>query len=143
MGAMGEMPLALKVAIAREVVAGRALGFELAAAALFGLRDFCSGYPHVTGKARPAFLQLLRIRFEAAFPIGFTLRNRKDSRLHLAYHGATAGLQVDLAAKLGLGDLPDPATLTWTKLIAHAGSVAMELQPYSKMPTRASARAGW
>ena len=141
MAAVGEMPLALKVAIAREVVAGRALGFELAAAALFGLRDFCSGYPHVTGKARPAFLQLLRIRFEAAFPIGFALRNRKDSHLHLTYHGATAGLQLELAAKLGLGGLPDPATLTWTKLIAHAGSVAMELLSYSKMLTYHPARA--
>jgi len=142
----GDMPLALKVAIAREVVAGRPLGFELAAAALFGLRDFTSGYPHVTGKARPAFLELLRIRFPKAFPTGFQLRNRKDSRLQLGYRGASAGLHLDLAARLGLKDLPDPATLTWTKLIAHGAAVAMEFAPYAKVlnyhPARANALVG-
>ena len=143
---VGEMPFALKVAIAREVAAGRPLGFELAAAALFGLKDFWSGYPHATGKARPAFLALLRVKFPKAFPAGFPLRNRKDSRLQLAYRGASAGLHLDVGARIGLKDLPDPATLTWTKLLAHAGAVAMDIAPYAKAltyhPVRANSLAG-
>lgn len=142
----GEMPFALKVAIAREVVAGRPLGFELAAAALFGIRDFWSVHRHVLDKGRPAFLAVLRVRFATAFPTGFMLRNRKDSRLRLAYHGASAGLQLDLAARMGLKDLPDPATLTWTKLLAHAAEVAAEIVPYAKAlayhPARANSLCG-
>ncbi len=143
---LGQIPLALKVAIAREVVAGRPLGFDLAAAGLLGIRDFSSGYPHVTGKARAAFLELLRIRFAKAFPTGFLLRNRKDSRLQLGYCGACAGLHVDLADRLGRKDLPDPATLSWTRLIAHGVAVAMEMAPYAKAltchPARANSLAG-
>ena len=63
-----DMPLALKVAIAQEVAARRPLGFELSAAALFGLRDFWSENRHATGKARPAFLALLRLRFQEGVP---------------------------------------------------------------------------
>jgi hypothetical protein len=98
------------------------------------------------GRARPAFLALLRLRFPKAFPNGYVLRNRKDSHLHLGYRGASAGLYLDLAAGLGLKDLPDPATLTWTKLIAHGATVAMEIAPYAKAlayhPARANSLVG-
>ena len=142
----GQMPLALKVAIAREVVAGRPLDFELAAAALFGLKDFWSVHPHAAGKARPAFLALLRVRFPKAFPTGFPLRNRNACRLQLAYRGASAGLSLDLGSRLGLKDLPDPAMLTWTKLLNHAAAVAMEVAPYARIlvdnPARANSLSG-
>ena len=142
----GEMPPSLKVAIAREVVAGRPLGFELAAAALFGLRDFCSAHRHVLDQGRTAFLTVLRARFDSAFPVGLTVRNRKDSHLALSYRGASAGLSVDLAARAGLTDLPDPTTLTWTKLLELAAAVAEEVAPYAKAlayhPARAAALYG-
>ncbi len=138
----GEMPLTLKVAIAREVVAGRPLGFELAAAALFGLREFCSAHRHVFDRGRPAFLTVLRARFASAFPAGFALRNRKDSHLELAYRGASAGFSLDLAARAGIEDLPDPKTLTWTKLLALGAAVAEELAPYAKALAYHPARAG-
>jgi hypothetical protein len=137
----GDMPLALKVAIAREVIAGRPLGFELSAAALFGLRDFWSGNRHATGKARHAFLALLRARFQKAYPTGFPLRNRKDSHLQLHYRGASAGLHLDLASILGMKDLPDPPTLTWTKLLTHAGMAATEIASYAKVLAYHPARA--
>ncbi len=136
-----DMPLALKVAIAQEVAARRPLGFELSAAALFGLRDFWSENRHATGKARPAFLALLRLRFKKAFPTGFPLRNRKDSHLQLHYRGASAGLYLDLGSKLGLTGLPDPSTLTWTKLLTHATTVAAEIAAYAKVLAYHPARA--
>jgi hypothetical protein len=136
-----EMPLSLKVAIAREVVAGRALSFDLAAAGLFGLRDFWSAHRYILGSGRGVFLTVLLSRFETAFPSGFSLRNRKDSRLQLIYRGASAGLQVNLAQRAGIKDLPDPVALTWTKLLNLAGTVAEEVTPYAKMLTYYPARA--
>ncbi len=42
--------------------------------------------------------------------------------------------------------MPDPATLTWTKLLAHGAAVAMEIAPYAKAlnyhPARANSLAG-
>lgn len=142
----GDMPLSLKTAIAREVVAGRPIRFELAAAALFGLRDFWLTRRDVLEKGRSPFLTVLRARFDAAFPDGFVVRNRKDSCLQPVYRGATAGLNVDLKARTGLRDLPDPVALTWTKLLALAGTTANDLVLYVKMlayhPTRATSIAG-
>ncbi|MBW4093004.1 MAG: hypothetical protein HIU82_18175 [Proteobacteria bacterium] len=142
----GEMPFALKVAIAREVVSGRPLGFELAAAALFGLREFWLAHRHVLEKGRPAFLAVFRARFATAFPTGFLLRNRKDSRLQIVYRGASGGLEVDLTSRLGIKDLPDPTMLTWTKLLALSAAVAEEIVPYAKVlsyhPARANSLSG-
>ena len=143
--AAGEMRPALKLAIAREVVSGRALGFELAVAALIGMRDFCASHRQVLDHAREPFLKVLRARFVASFPSGFVMRNRKDSQLAVTYRGATSGLYVDLAAKAGLSGLPDPETLTWTKLLTLAEAVANELAPLAKLlayyPTRANSLA--
>lgn len=137
----GEMPPALKLAIAREVVSGQPLGFDLAAAALIGMRDFWATHRQVLDHARQPFLQVLRSRFAAAFPSGFLVRNRKDSQLAVSYRGATAGLYTDLAVQAGLKGLPDPYTLTWTKLLTLAEAVANELAPFAKLlayyPTRA------
>lgn len=128
----GFMPLALKVAAGREVVAGRPLGFELAAAILLALKDFRPGSRLVLGSGREAFLTVLKARFETAFPTGLVVRNRKDSCLQLIYRGAMAGLSVDLTARAGLTGLPDPATLTWTKLLALGEAVAEEVAPHLK-----------
>jgi hypothetical protein len=128
-----EMSPVLKLAIAREVVAGRPLNFELATAALIGMRDVWTSHHEVLHHARQPLLQLLRSRFTAAFPSGFLVRNRKDSHLAIMYRGATAGLFVDLAVKAGLKELPDPETLTWTKLRTLAEGIANELLPFAKL----------
>ncbi len=142
----GDMPLSLKTVIAREVIAGRPLRFGLAAAALFGLREFWSTRRDVLDKGRSPFLTVLQARFDAAFPMGFVVRNRKDSRLELVYRGAIAGFSIDLAARTGLKNLPDPLTLTWTRLFILADTVANDVSPYCKMlaynPTRAASIAG-
>lgn len=143
----GDMPLSLQVSIAREVVAGRPLSFDLAAAAIFGLREFSSVNRLVLdGGGRTAYLAVLRSRFATTFPSGFLLRNRKDSHLQLIYRGASAGLQVNVAERAGLKDLPNPTTLTWTKLLNLAGAVAEDIAPYAKSlayyPARANSLLG-
>jgi hypothetical protein len=139
---LAEMPMALQVAIAREVVAGHALPFELAAAALFGLREFWSVNRLITEeKGRETFLSVFKSRFAVAFPSGFILRNRKDSHLLLNYRGASSGLQVDLAKRAGLKDLPNPTALTWTKLLSLASAVAEDITPYVKSVAYHPARA--
>lgn len=141
----GAMPPGLKLAIAREVVSGRPLEFELAAAALIGMRDFWASHRQVLDHARQPFLYVLQTRFTAAFPSGFLVRNRKDSQLAVTYRGASAGLYVDLAAQAGLKGLPDPEALTWTKLLNVGEGVANELAPLAKLlayyPTRAKSLA--
>lgn len=143
----GEIPLALQVAIAREVVSGRPISFEFAAGALFGIREFWSvNKLLVEEKGREAFLSVFKSRFAASFPSGFLLRNRKDSHLQLNYRGASPGLQVDLAKRAGLKGLPNPATLTWTKLLNLATAVAEDITPYLKTlayyPARANSLLG-
>lgn len=128
----GEMALSLKVAIGREVAAGRALGFELAVAGLLGLHDFYANHRATLDSGRAVFLDVLRPRFQAAFPNGFELRNHKDARLDLHYKGAAAGLMVDLAAKRDL-NLPDPSKLPWTKLLDLGRTAAVEIEPHVKM----------
>jgi len=137
----GEMPPTLKLAVAREVVAGRPLGFELAAAALFGLRDFALSHRRVLDHARVPFLKVLRARFQTAFASGFVVPIRKESKLRIMYRGATAGLHVDLTVRAGLEELPDPATLSWTKLLTVAEDAAQELAPYAKMLAYSPAKA--
>jgi hypothetical protein len=105
------------------------------------MRDFWASHRQVLDHARQPFLQVLQSRFAAAFPSGFIVRNRKDSQLAVAYRGATAGLYADLGVHAGLKSLPDPETLTWTKLLILAEAVANGLAPLAKLlayyPTRA------
>ena len=139
--AAGEMPPALKLAIARHVVSGQPLKFELAAAALIGMREAWTSHRQVLDHARQPLLQVLRTRFAAAFPSGFLVRNRKDSQLVVTYRGATGGLYVNLAVHAGLKGMPDPETLTWTKLLNLAEGVANELAPLAKLLAYHPARA--
>jgi hypothetical protein len=130
----GPMSLPLKIAIGRKVVADEPLEFELAIAGLMGLPwDVAPRNTLVMDRARSVFLRSLRVRFDKAFPLGFKLRNREDSRLRLDYRPASAGLHVNLGAAAALERLPDPATLTWTKLVNLAAEVCNELEPYAKM----------
>jgi hypothetical protein len=137
----GEMPMMLKIAIAREVTSDRPLNFEMAAAGVIGLQEFAARHYVVLRSGRNAFLTVLRTRFATSFPIGFSLRNRKDSHLQLLYRGATAGLAVDLAKRNGWDSLPDPATLTWTKLLNLADAVATEIEPFVRSVARNPAKA--
>lgn len=134
MAPAGRMSLPLKVAIARKVVADEPLSFELAVAGLLGLPwDIFARSDSVLQFARPEFLELLRRGFEKTFPAGFKLRNRKDSRLRLEYRPATMSLQIRQETIANAEVLPDPATLTWTKLGNLTTKIFTELEPYAKV----------
>lgn len=48
---------------------------------------------------------------------------------------------MDLAQRVGLEKLPDPATLTWTKLLNLADTVAREIEPFVRMHAQNPAKA--
>lgn len=142
MKASGSMPLPLKVAIARKVVAGSLLDFEWAVAALIGLPSNVAPLNSlVVNGARPQFLELLRLRFERTFPQGFRLRNRKTSHMQIRYQAASAGLSVNLARLADVEGLPDPETLNWTKLAWLAAEVCNSLEPLAQAVLRQPQRA--
>ena len=140
-GPLHSMPMGLKLAISSRVAAGRPLPFELAMAGLFGLEPglLPFSYP-VLAHARPQLLELMRPKFEAACPLGFKLANRKEPKLHLSHRCATAGLVVDIGASADGTTLPDPASLTWTKLIKLVEPVAAELENFAEMKAYRPAR---
>ena len=80
---------------------------------------------------RPDFLKLVRLRFEAAYPAGLLLRNRRNARLALEYHPACMGLRVDLAASSR--HLTDPIKLDWSKFVEFAGRAAADLAPLGRL----------
>ncbi len=136
------MPTALKLAIATRVARDQPLQFELAVGGLLGLPpETLPVDSRVLIHARTQLLAMLRSRFEAACPLGFKLAHRKDSKLELVHRCATAGLQVDLVAvSPSAARLPDPATLTWSKLVNLIVPLAKQLEPYAK---RAAHRPHW
>lgn len=128
----GGMSLALAVAIARKVAAEEPLSFELAAAGLIGLPYEKGLQDNLALRAmRPDFLKLVRLRFEAAYPAGLLLRNRRNARLALEYHPACMGLRVDLAASSR--HLTDPIKLDWSKFVEFAGRAAADLAPLGRL----------
>jgi hypothetical protein len=135
------MALPLKLAIAARVSCGEPLFFELAMAGVIGLpSDIFPADRRVLEHARPQLLELMRPAFAKAFPAGFNLRNRKDSSLQLQHRCATAGLVVDIGTPGGV-PLPDPATLTWTKLVNLVVPIASQLDGFAKLIAYHPARA--
>lgn len=129
-----------QLALAREVAARRPLGFELAAAALCSLSEFWFPHKHVIQRSRTVFLQVFRSRFQSRFPLGFVAKPQSGSRLSIPYRGASAGLSLDLAARAGLGDLPDPMSSAWGELVAIGVEVAGLVASYSNSVSR---HPGW
>jgi hypothetical protein len=141
LAARSELPLALKVMIAQEVTQGRPLSFDHACAVLFALQEFSNEIRRVPENGWGAFMTVLRARFVAAFPDGYSVKTRKDAQLEVRYQGAAPGLDVDLTSRVGLQGLVDPTKLTWTRLLALGTAVTQEIAPYAMMMTHHPARA--
>jgi TerB N-terminal domain/TerB-C domain len=128
----------LALMLASEIAAGRPLSFELAVTALCSLSDFWFAHKQVIQRSRSLFLQVFRSRFQSRFPRGFLAEPRSGSKLTIPYRGALAGLSVDLAARAGVHDLPDPMSSSWAELLsvgnAVAGLVASHLYQVSRYP---------
>jgi len=139
-----EMPLALKLVLAKKIVREERLTFEFAAAGFLSLPIVCGGPRLRIGatKSWGEFLRLLRIRFSKAFPEGFKLRNKKSSHLRLMYHAAAGNSPVPLVPYTETRDLPDPIDLTWTKMTDLVDRSMDDLAPYAKLASRHPERAG-
>ena len=134
------MPLPLQVAIADRVSRREPLAFAFAVAGALGQpAETMPVDARVLNHARPQLLEILKPRFEAACPLGLRLEPGKGTALRLPYRGATAGLQVDLAAS-ARRLLPDPAGLAWTGMTKLVAAAAAELEPFAK---RAAHRPQW
>ncbi|MDC6726156.1 TerB N-terminal domain-containing protein, partial [Leclercia adecarboxylata] len=81
------MPLALQVKLAHYALSGTRLDFEHAMAGMLSLSPSQGGFhlTSVTARTRKELIELVRRRFQERFPKGFQLRDRKDSKLSLAY----------------------------------------------------------
>lgn len=129
-----EMPLPLRIAIALKVSREEPLSFELAMAGYLAIPEYAGGSRLRVGatRARSEFLDLMRIRFDKAFPNGFKLRNKKSSQLRIDYKAASKNERIDLAAGLSLKGVPDPIELTWTKMVELGEEAMDDLAPYAR-----------
>ena len=83
----------------------------------------------------------------SAITLGVQGRNLLDadirnSTMWLGYRPAARHLQLHLAVDTGIGRLPDPQTLTWTRLEKLADRALEDLAPYAKAIGPNRARAG-
>lgn len=133
-----EMTLPLKIAIATRVAKEQPLSFELATAGYLSLPEYAGGSRMRIGatRARGEFLQLLRVRFDKAFPTGFKLRSKKSSKLRLDYKAASKNENIDIAAGTDIKNLPDPIELTWTKMVDLGEEAMDDLAPYARFVGR-------
>ena len=138
----GEMPLPLKLKLALHATAGVPVDFEHAIAAMLAMLPAQGGPWSSIGmsRTREEFIELVRRRFPARFPGGYRLRNRKDSTMLMAYHAASRHLDVGLRIE-GVSRLPDPTTLTWTKMAELCAKAAEDLGPYAKLVGKDRSRA--
>lgn len=133
-----EMPLPLRIAIALKVSREEPLSFELATAGYLAIPEFAGGSRLRVGatRARPEFIDLMRLRFEKTFPDGFKLRNKKSSQLRIDYKAASKNERIDLAAGMSFKGIPDPIELTWTKMVELGEEVMDDLAPYARFVGR-------
>jgi hypothetical protein len=129
-----DMPLPLRIKLAVYAASGTPLDFEHAMAGMLSMAAEQGGIRYTAGmtRTRPEFIELVRRRFAKHFPGGFLLRDRKDSTLVLGYRAASEHLEVAMRVE-GIGRLPDPKTLNWTKMAEFCAKAAEDLAPYAKI----------
>ncbi len=138
-----DISLALRIKLGLMALDGRRLDFEHAMAAMLGIGPTYGGVRLTGGAAsrvRVELVELVRHRFKARFPTGFKLRDRKDSDLRPYYHPASQHLLIQIKLE-GVGRLPDPATLTWTKLTELCETASSDLAPYARLVGKGRDRA--
>jgi len=128
-----ELPLPLRVVLGMHALAGVPLDFEHAMAAMLTMPPYQGGIRSTrsTTRCRVEYIELVRKRFAKRFPQGFLLRDRKDSALMLAYRPASQHLEVEVRIA-GVNRLPDPCTLTWTKMTELCIKAVEDLAPFAK-----------
>lgn len=129
-----EMPSPLRLKLAIQVARRQPIDCGHALAAVLAMQSWEGGIRHgisVT-RTRPEFVELVRRRFAGRFRTGLRLRDRKHSRLVLAYRAVTRHLDVSLQVEAA-DRLPDPVTLTWNKMTTLCEQAADDLSAYAKL----------
>ncbi|MFT9114928.1 MAG: TerB N-terminal domain-containing protein [Acetobacter malorum] len=123
----------LQVKLGLHALRGMPLDVDLAIAGILSLPPHLTGlWPRIaTTRARPEFIELMRHRFNQKFPHGFRLRDKKESRLDLSYRSASQYLHTSIKFD-GFDRLPDPAQLTWTKMITLGEGAREDLTAFAK-----------
>ncbi|MBV1825629.1 MULTISPECIES: TerB N-terminal domain-containing protein [Komagataeibacter] len=124
----------LRVKLSLHALQGIPLDFDLAMAGILSLPSHLTGlWPRMAmTRARPEFIELTRHRFNKKFPDGVRLKDKKKSRLDLSYRAASQYLHVSIKFD-GFDRLPDPAQLTWTKMIKLCEGAREDLTPFAKV----------
>ena len=123
----------LKLAIARKVVTGRPLDFELAMAGYLSLPyDHENPVNSIAWRTPEMFATLTRPVFARKYPTGLFLRDRMSSRLLSAYQTANYNLPNPDWIKDAFERLPDPQELNWRAMTALCAPVAERLEPYAR-----------
>lgn len=134
LAALGDhMSPLLQVKLGLHALRGMPLDVDLAIAGILSLPPHLTGlWPRIaTTRARPEFIELMRHRFNQKFPHGFRLRDKKESRLNLSYRPASQYLHTSIKFD-GFDRLPDPAQLTWTKMITLCEGAREDLTAFAK-----------
>lgn len=136
------MPLPLQIKLGLHVLQGLPLDFDHAMAAMLSLQPYQGGLRQgiAATRARPELIELMRRRFDKKYSDGFRLRDKKDTRLHLAYRAASQHLHVSIKFD-GIERLPDPAQLTWTKMVQLCEKACEDLAPFAKAVGKGRERA--
>ena len=135
LAALGDhMSPLLQVKLGLHALRGMPLDVDLAIAGILSLPPHLTGlWPRITTtRARPEFIELMRHRFTQKFPHGFRLRDKKESRLDLNYRSASQYLHSSIKFE-GIDRLPDPAQLTWTKMIKLCEGAREDLSAFAKV----------
>ncbi|GCD76293.1 TerB N-terminal domain-containing protein [Komagataeibacter oboediens] len=132
----------LQAKLGLHALRGMPLDVDLAIAGILSLPPHLTGlWPRIaTTRARPEFIELTRHRFNQKFPHGFRLRDKKESRLDLNYRSASQYLHSSIKFE-GIDRLPDPAQLTWTKMIKLCEGAREDLSAFAKVVGKERERA--
>lgn len=122
----------LKVVIARKVVAGEPLDFELAMAGFLSLSlENNDDLNWIAYRAPRPLAALAAPAFAKKYPDGFLLRDRQSSELSSTYHSHHYNLRNPDWVKEAFGRLPDPQTLNWRGMAKLCTPLARRLAPYA------------
>ena len=136
------MPMTLRLKLGFMATTGIPLDFDHSMAAMLTIPQYQGGIRRSISvtRTRNEFIDLARRRFAVQFPRGFPLRDRKDSSLALTYRAASRHLEVGIRID-GFKRLPDPLTLTWTKMVELCTRTAEDLTPYARAVGKERVRA--
>ena len=124
--------LAMKVVLARRVVADQPLDFDLAISGYLSLPFGHDDQSWVVGRISEPLRTLAAPAFAKKYPNGFRLRDRKTSSLGGSYRSVNYNLRSPDLIKEAFGRLPDPEELNWKGMESLCAPLIARLEPYAR-----------